>query len=98
VTRKWKCRQVARTDGKHAYGREMSFEKLRKHFDDIHNMAVNCLEKLPDDKLHFKAHPELRTPAELFFHMYVNQDWYLKSIEKGGLELESYKKLLESVP
>ena len=76
----------------------MKFERLRKHFDDIHKMSVGCLDKLPEDKLHFKAHPELRTPAELFYHMYINHDWYLRSMEKCALELDDYKQLLKSMP
>jgi uncharacterized damage-inducible protein DinB len=61
-------------------------------------MALGCLEKLPEDKLNFKAHPELRTPLELFYHMYLNQDWYIKSILGGGLDTKEYKRLMNSPP
>jgi hypothetical protein len=76
----------------------LDFGSLREYYEDIYKMAVDCLEKLPDDKLDFKAHPELRTPGELFFQMYVNQDWYINSIMKGGLKFDEYKKLLNMQP
>lgn len=76
----------------------MKFERLRKHFDDIYRMATGCLDKLPEDKFNFKAHPELRTPAELFYHMYINQDWYIRSMDKCLLKLDDYKQLLKSTP
>jgi len=76
----------------------MDFARLRVLFENIHKMALSCLDKLPVDKLHFKAHPELRTPAELFYHMYVNQDWYLRSMDRDGLSLKDYKQLMSEIP
>jgi hypothetical protein len=76
----------------------LDFGSLRQYYEDIYRMAVDCLEKLPEDKLDFKAHEELRTPGELFFQMYVNQDWYINSIVKGGLKFDKYKELLTRQP
>jgi uncharacterized damage-inducible protein DinB len=62
-----------------------------RHFDHVHSIAVKVVRQLPDDRLDFRATPEMYTARELAFHMFSQERAMLAGCRRGELVLGDFR-------
>ena len=68
---------------------QATFSTLRKYFDMVHSITVRAIDAFTDRELDFRPKPEMRTPRELFFHVYSQEKILAEAAQQGRFTAEA---------
>jgi uncharacterized damage-inducible protein DinB len=60
----------------------------RKSFDLAHGVTLRAIERLADEDLAFRPQPGMRTPREIVFHVYAQEQALAEAIRDGSFTME----------
>jgi len=69
-----------------------------RHYNEVYAIAVKAVRQLPNDKLDFRATPEMYTARELVFHMFSQERSMLIGCKRGELILDDFKSVYADLP
>ncbi len=62
------------------------------YFDKVQKVTLKAIKMIPEDRLDFKAAPEMMSVRELVHHMFANERVAAQGAKKGSITEDDYKK------
>ena len=61
----------------------------REYFDMVHDVTLRAIGAFTDDELDFRPRPLMRTPRELIFHVYSQEQLLAEAAQQGRFTFET---------
>jgi uncharacterized damage-inducible protein DinB len=61
----------------------------RDYFNMVHGVTVRAIDAFSDEELDFRPRPAMRTPRELIFHMYSQEQLLAEAAQQGRFTIEA---------
>jgi len=68
---------------------QQTFLTLCEYFDMVHSVTIRAIDAFTDRELDFRPNPDMRTPRELFFHVYSQEKILAEAARQGRLTAEA---------
>src|SRR5438552_5322376 len=61
----------------------------RDYFNSVHGVTVRAIGAFTDEELDFRPRPTMRTPRELIFHIYAQEQLLAEAAQQGRFTVEA---------
>jgi uncharacterized damage-inducible protein DinB len=65
------------------------FSAKLEYFNTVHRVTLRAIAAFEDRDLDFRPRPQVRTPKELIFHMYAQEEIVAKAARQGRFDAEA---------